>query len=81
MPAIKWYVAFVDYSLIYANFQRLFVFKTFEFGTNFGPKLYSLGFEYETIYGKICKKMNNPMKNPLSYCGWVGKIMSWSENY
>ena len=69
MSAIKSHVRFVDCSLIYADFQRLFVFKTFEFGTNFGPKLYSLGFEFKTIYGKICKKMNNPTKNQLSYFG------------
>ena len=81
MSAIKWHVRFVDCSLIYANFQRLFVFKMFEFGANFGPKWFSLGFEFETIYGKICKKMNNPTKNQLSYFGWVGEIMSWSENY
>ena len=55
MSAIKWHVRFVDCSLIYANFQRLFVFKTFEFGANFGPRWFSLGFEFETIYGKICK--------------------------
>jgi hypothetical protein len=28
----------------------------------FCPKCFSLGFEFETIYGKICKKMNNPRK-------------------
>ena len=81
MTAIKWHVRFVDCSLIYTNFQRLFVFKKFEFGANFGPRWFSLGFEFETIYGKICKKMNNPTKNQLSYFGWVGEIMSWSENY
>ena len=63
MSAIKWHVRFVDCSLIYTNFQRLFVFKTFEFGANFGPRWFSLGFEFETIYGKICKDMNNPTKN------------------
>ena len=81
MSAIEWHVRFVDCSFIYADFQRLFVFKTIEFGANFGPRWFSLGFEFETIYGKICKKMNNPMKNQLSYFGWVGEIMSWSENY
>ena len=81
MSAIKWQISFVDCSLIHAHFQRLFIFKTFEFGINFGPSWFSLGFEFETIYGKNCKKMNNPTKNQLSYSGWVGKKMSWSENY
>ena len=58
---------FVDCSLIYADFQSLFVFKKFEFGANFGPRSFSLGFEFETIYGKICKEMSNPMENHLSY--------------
>ena len=48
----------------------------FEFGANFGPRGFSFGFEFETIYGKICKKMSNPMKNQLSYFGLVGEIMS-----
>ena len=81
MSAIKWHVRFVDCSLIYADFQILFVFKTFEFGANFCPRWFSFGFEFETVHGKICKKMNNPTKNQLSYFGWVGEIMSWSENY
>ena len=54
---------FVDCSLLYADFQRLFVFKMFEFGANFGPRGFSVGFEFKTIYGKICKKMNNLTKN------------------
>ena len=45
--------------------SKLFVFKTFEYGANFGPRRFSLGFEFETIYGKICKKMNNPTKNHI----------------
>ena len=81
MSAIKWHARFVDCSLIFADFQRLFVFKKFEFDANFVPRWFSLGFKFETIYGKICKKMNNPTKNQLSYFGWVGEIMSWSENY
>ena len=78
MSAIKWHVCFVDCWLIYADYQRLFVFKTFELCANFGLRSFSLGFEFETIYGKICKYMNNPMKKFLSY---FGKILSWSENY
>ena len=78
MSAIKWHVCFVDCWLIYADYQRLFVFKTFELGANFGLRSFSLGFEFETIYGKICKYMNNPTKHLLSY---FGKILSWSENY
>ena len=79
MSAIKWHVCFVDCWLIYADYQRLFVSKTFELGANL--RSFSLGFEFETIYGKICKNMNNPTKNQLSYFGWVGIIMSLSENY
>jgi hypothetical protein len=56
--------------LIYANFQRLFVFKTFEFGANFGQRL---DFEFEKIYEKICKKMNNPSKNQLSFLAELAK--------
>ena len=81
MSAIKWHVCFVDCSLIYANFQRLFVFKMFEFGANFGPRWFSLGFEFETIYEKNLLKDEQSNKNQLSYFGWVGKIMSGSENY
>ena len=44
MSAIKWHFGFVDCSLIYADFQRLFVFKTFEFGTIFGPRWFCLDF-------------------------------------
>ena len=81
ISATKWQVRFVDCSLIYSDFQRLFVCKTFEFGANFGPRWFSLGFEFETIYGTFCKKINNLTKNRVSCFGWVGKIMRWSENY
>ena len=83
MLAIKWHIRFVDCLLIYTDFQKLFVFKMFEFGANFGPRWFSLGFEFVSsfkTYGKICKKMSNPTKNQLAYFGWVGEIMSWSEN-
>ena len=81
MSATKWHIRLDDCSLNYADFQRLYVFKTFKFGASFGPRWFSLGFEFEIIYGKICRKTNNPTKNHLSYFGWVGKIMSWPENY
>ena len=82
MSAIKWHVCFVDCSLIYANFQRLFVLKMFEFGANFGPRWFSLGFEFET---NLWKNWTNWKRwtiqdNQLSCFGWVGQIMSWSEN-
>ena len=72
MSAIKWHVPFLDCSLIYADFQGLFVFKTFEFGANFGPRWFSLGFESETIYGKICKKI----QWKISFIFWL----SWQNN-
>ena len=56
MSSIKYHVRFVDCSVIYADLQRLFVFKTFEFGANFGPRRLSLGFEFETIHGKFVKR-------------------------
>ena len=79
MSAIKWHVCFVDCSLIYSDFQRLFVFRTFEFGTNFGPRWFSLGFEFETIYGKICKKMNNTVKKSvvIFWLSWRNKELIW----
>ena len=56
ISSIKYHVRFVDCSVIYADLQRLFVFKTFEFGANFGPRRLSLGFEFETIHGKFVKR-------------------------
>ena len=47
---------FVDCSLIYADFQRLFVFKTFEFGTNFDPRWFSLHLNLEQFMEKFVNR-------------------------
>ena len=47
----------------------------------FPPWIQLQCFEFETIYVKTSKKMSNPTKIQLSYFGWIGEIMSWSENY
>ena len=79
MSAIKWHVRCVDCSLIYTDFQRLFVFKKFEFGANFGPRWFSLGSEFETIYGKNCKKMNksNEKSVVIFWLSWRNNELIW----
>ena len=54
-------------------------FKTFEFGANFGPRWFSLGFEFKTIYGKFCKKMNNPSKKSvvIFWLSWRNNELIW----